>query len=39
MDVKAKIMPHDFPVQTDVPGWAERVANAESAEPPQQSAG
>ena len=30
-DVKAKIMPHAFPVQVDVPGWAERVAHAEAA--------
>ncbi len=31
-DVKAKIMPHAFPVQVDVSGWAERVAHAEAAD-------
>jgi NADH:quinone reductase (non-electrogenic) len=32
-DVKKKIMPNPFPVQADVPGWAERVAKAEGAPP------
>ncbi len=29
-EVKAKIMPHAFPVQADEPGWAKLVAEAES---------
>ena len=29
-EVKQKIMPHAFPVQVDVPGWAARVARAEA---------
>jgi NADH:ubiquinone reductase (H+-translocating) len=33
-DVKKKVMPRAFPVQEDVPGWAERVAKAEEAENP-----
>ncbi len=32
-DVKRKVMPNAFPVQVDVPGWAERVARAEASGP------
>jgi NADH dehydrogenase len=31
-EVKAKVMPKPFPIAEDVPGWAERVARAESSE-------
>lgn len=33
-DVKKKIMPNPFPVQADVPGWAEWVAKEKDATPP-----
>ena len=31
-DVKRKVMPNPFPIQSDVPGWTERVAKAEDAD-------
>ncbi len=37
-EVKAKIMPHAFPVQADEPGWAKLVERAESADT-QRAAG
>jgi hypothetical protein len=38
-EVKKKVMPHAFPVQTDVPGWAEHVAEAYAADKRAHDAG